>query len=177
MTGRLQEPSEPQMDTERKDCWSTANSQDPCLKLTGRKTKPHVFWELLMGSVKRGDTIQVTLHNNISSPEDGTALHWHGITQKASPLVDIHSTFCIVPTILQMDGRCPWCSAMPYTGWKNIYIHFHSWFVWHQLVSFSLLCSICRCMSSCTHSSFTTILYPPLFVNAPYFYSRDAPSR
>lgn len=35
-----------------------------------------------------GDTIQVTLHNNITSPEEGTALHWHGILQKDHPWQD-----------------------------------------------------------------------------------------
>lgn len=32
-----------------------------------------------------GDTIQVTVHNAITGPEEGTALHWHGILQKNSP--------------------------------------------------------------------------------------------
>jgi FtsP/CotA-like multicopper oxidase with cupredoxin domain len=32
----------------------------------------------------RGDTIQVTVHNQITGPEEGTALHWHGILQKTS---------------------------------------------------------------------------------------------
>lgn len=32
----------------------------------------------------RGDTIQVTVHNAITAPEEGTALHWHGILQKTS---------------------------------------------------------------------------------------------
>ncbi|TAQ83732.1 hypothetical protein B7494_g7952 [Chlorociboria aeruginascens] len=40
-----------------------------------------------------GDTIQVTLYNNISGPEDGTALHWHGILQKAYPLEDFNPNF------------------------------------------------------------------------------------
>jgi len=32
----------------------------------------------------RGDTIQVTVHNQITGPEEGVALHWHGILQKTS---------------------------------------------------------------------------------------------
>jgi hypothetical protein len=32
----------------------------------------------------RGDTIQVTVHNRIDNPPEGTALHWHGILQKTS---------------------------------------------------------------------------------------------
>lgn len=35
-----------------------------------------------------GDTIQVTLHNNISGPAEGTALHWHGFLQKKTPWED-----------------------------------------------------------------------------------------
>ncbi|RFU25815.1 hypothetical protein B7463_g10521, partial [Scytalidium lignicola] len=31
-----------------------------------------------------GDTIQVTVHNQIANPPEGTALHWHGILQKSS---------------------------------------------------------------------------------------------
>jgi hypothetical protein len=32
----------------------------------------------------RGDTIQVTVHNQITGPDEGVALHWHGILQKLS---------------------------------------------------------------------------------------------
>ena len=32
-----------------------------------------------------GDTIQVTVHNNIAGPEEGTAIHWHGFLQKQTP--------------------------------------------------------------------------------------------
>ncbi|KAL7800157.1 laccase [Trichoderma ceciliae] len=35
-----------------------------------------------------GDIIQVTLHNNITGPEEGTALHWHGFLQKGTPWED-----------------------------------------------------------------------------------------
>ncbi|ETS00495.1 laccase [Trichoderma reesei RUT C-30] len=35
-----------------------------------------------------GDTIQVTLHNNITGPEEGTALHWHGFLQQGTPWED-----------------------------------------------------------------------------------------
>ncbi|KAH6609155.1 multicopper oxidase [Trichoderma cornu-damae] len=35
-----------------------------------------------------GDTIQVTVHNNITGPDEGTALHWHGFLQKGSPWFD-----------------------------------------------------------------------------------------
>lgn len=35
-----------------------------------------------------GDTIQVTVHNNITEPDEGVALHWHGFLQKGMPWQD-----------------------------------------------------------------------------------------
>ncbi|TVY68778.1 oxidoreductase ptaK [Lachnellula suecica] len=35
-----------------------------------------------------GDTFQITVHNEISNPEEGTSLHWHGLLQKATPWFD-----------------------------------------------------------------------------------------
>ncbi|TVY38477.1 oxidoreductase [Lachnellula occidentalis] len=35
-----------------------------------------------------GDTIQVTVHNKINGPDEGVALHWHGILQKESQWMD-----------------------------------------------------------------------------------------
>ncbi|KAM4055093.1 multicopper oxidase domain-containing protein [Hirsutella rhossiliensis] len=35
-----------------------------------------------------GDTIQVTVHNKITGPEEGTALHWHGFLQTGTPWFD-----------------------------------------------------------------------------------------
>jgi FtsP/CotA-like multicopper oxidase with cupredoxin domain len=35
-----------------------------------------------------GDTIQVTVHNQISGPEEGTSMHWHEMLQKGSPWAD-----------------------------------------------------------------------------------------
>ncbi|MCJ1478311.1 hypothetical protein MMC13_006988 [Lambiella insularis] len=32
-----------------------------------------------------GDMIEVTVHNQISGPQEGTALHWHGLLQKETP--------------------------------------------------------------------------------------------
>ena len=42
----------------------------------------------LTDSFIRGDTIQVKVRNNITGPEDGTALHWHGLLQKGTPWMD-----------------------------------------------------------------------------------------
>ncbi|RDL34578.1 uncharacterized protein BP5553_07706 [Venustampulla echinocandica] len=35
-----------------------------------------------------GDEIQVTVHNQLSSPGEGTTVHWHGMTQQATPWMD-----------------------------------------------------------------------------------------
>ena len=35
-----------------------------------------------------GDLITVTVHNQISAPEEGTSLHWHGFLQKSTPYYD-----------------------------------------------------------------------------------------
>lgn len=35
-----------------------------------------------------GDTIQVTVHNNVSTPEEGVSIHWHGMLQKGTPWED-----------------------------------------------------------------------------------------
>ena len=44
-----------------------------------------------------GDTIQVTVHNNISSPSEGTAIHWHGFLQHNSQWMDGTSGFSQCP--------------------------------------------------------------------------------
>ncbi|KAI6370778.1 hypothetical protein MCOR31_004434 [Pyricularia oryzae] len=35
-----------------------------------------------------GDTVQITVHNNITGPEEGTAMHWHGLLQRGTPYQD-----------------------------------------------------------------------------------------
>ena len=35
-----------------------------------------------------GDIIQVNVHNKIDGPEEGTALHWHGLSQQKTPWYD-----------------------------------------------------------------------------------------
>ena len=35
-----------------------------------------------------GDTFNVTVYNNITGPEEGTAIHWHGIHQTGTPYWD-----------------------------------------------------------------------------------------
>lgn len=35
-----------------------------------------------------GDTVEVTVHNDIVGPEEPTSMHWHGLLQRASPWAD-----------------------------------------------------------------------------------------
>ncbi|KAF4632286.1 hypothetical protein G7Y89_g5849 [Cudoniella acicularis] len=46
-----------------------------------------------------GDTISVTVFNNITAPEEGTSLHWHGFSQKDTPWYDgvVGITQCPIP--------------------------------------------------------------------------------
>ena len=60
-----------------------------------------------------GDTFQITVHNKITGPEEGTALHWHGILQRATPWYDG------VPSVQQ----CPIApgKSMTYTFKADLY--------------------------------------------------------
>lgn len=35
-----------------------------------------------------GDWFEVTVHNNITGPEEGTSVHWHGLNQRETPWFD-----------------------------------------------------------------------------------------
>lgn len=35
-----------------------------------------------------GDTFEVTVHNQITGPEEGTTMHWHGLLQKGTQDMD-----------------------------------------------------------------------------------------
>lgn len=35
-----------------------------------------------------GDVIEVTVTNNITGPDEGTAMHWHGLSQRGTPYYD-----------------------------------------------------------------------------------------
>ena len=52
-----------------------------------------------------GDTIQVTVHNQITGPEEGTTVHWHGFRQLDTEWLDG------VPAI----SSCPIAPAASYT--------------------------------------------------------------
>jgi FtsP/CotA-like multicopper oxidase with cupredoxin domain len=66
-----------------------------------------------------GDTIQVTVRNNVSTIEEGTAIHWHGMLQKGSPWQDgvPAVTQCPIPTGQSFTYRFV---AQPYgTSWYH----------------------------------------------------------
>ncbi|KAI9703721.1 MAG: hypothetical protein M1836_007491 [Candelina mexicana] len=52
-----------------------------------------------------GDTIEVKVHNKITHPGEGTALHWHGLQQKATPWYDG------APSV----GQCPVAPGSSFT--------------------------------------------------------------
>lgn len=60
-----------------------------------------------------GDTIQVTVNNQITGPEEGTSLHWHGFLQKQTPYYDG------VPAV----GQCPIApnSSLTYSFHADLY--------------------------------------------------------
>lgn len=68
-----------------------------------------------------GDTIQVTLHNNITSPDEGTALHWHGFLQHGTPWEDG------VPAVSQ----CPVPPGKSFTYQFDATLYGSSWYHSH----------------------------------------------
>lgn len=74
-----------------------------------------------------GDTIQVTLHNNITGPEEGTSLHWHGFLQTATPWEDG------VPGI----DQCPVAPGKSYTYSFKAELYGTSWYHSHYSSQYS----------------------------------------
>lgn len=68
-----------------------------------------------------GDTIQVTVNNQISGPEEGTALHWHGLIQKETPWFDG------VPSVQQ----CPIAPGSSFTYSFKADLYGTSWYHSH----------------------------------------------
>ncbi|KAL0263383.1 hypothetical protein SLS55_002363 [Diplodia seriata] len=67
-----------------------------------------------------GDMIEVRVHNNITGPEEGTAFHWHGITQKGTQWFDG------VPGVSQ----CPIAPGSSFTYRFRADVYGTSW--WHS---------------------------------------------
>jgi FtsP/CotA-like multicopper oxidase with cupredoxin domain len=74
-----------------------------------------------------GDTIQVTVHNHISGPEEGTSLHWHGLLQKETPWFDG------VPAVQQ----CPIAPGSSFTYSFKADIYGSSWYHSHYSAQYA----------------------------------------
>ena len=74
-----------------------------------------------------GDVIQVTVHNNISGPEEGTTIHWHGFLQKGTPWEDG------APAVTQ----CPIAPGKTYTYTFNASLYGSSWYHSHYSAQYS----------------------------------------
>ncbi|KIY01810.1 uncharacterized protein Z520_01948 [Fonsecaea multimorphosa CBS 102226] len=74
-----------------------------------------------------GDTIQVTVTNNITDPEEGTSLHWHGLLQTGTPYEDG------VPGITQ----CPIAPGQTFTYSFNADLYGTSWYHAHYSAQYA----------------------------------------
>lgn len=74
-----------------------------------------------------GDTIEVTLHNNITGPEEGTALHWHGFLQHGTPWQDG------VPAVTQ----CPVAPDKSFTYSFRAQLYGTSWYHGHYSAQYA----------------------------------------
>ncbi|TVY15230.1 oxidoreductase ptaK [Lachnellula arida] len=74
-----------------------------------------------------GDTFVITVHNQIVGPEEGTALHWHGLLQKGSPWFDG------VPAVQQ----CPIAPGSSFTYTFKADLYGSSWYHSHYSAQFA----------------------------------------
>jgi FtsP/CotA-like multicopper oxidase with cupredoxin domain len=74
-----------------------------------------------------GDTIQVTVHNQITGPEEGTSLHWHGLLQKETPWYDG------VPAVQQ----CPIAPGKSFTYQFRASLYGTTWYHSHYSAQYS----------------------------------------
>lgn len=74
-----------------------------------------------------GDVIQVTVHNQITGPEEGTALHWHGFLQKETPWFDG------VPSV----GQCPIAPGSSFTYQFRASLYGTTWYHSHYSAQYS----------------------------------------
>lgn len=71
--------------------------------------------------------IQVTVHNNITGPEDGTSIHWHGILQKGTQWFDG------IPSISQ----CPIAPGSTFTYRFKADMYGSSWYHSHYSAQYT----------------------------------------
>ncbi|KAK3944040.1 Cupredoxin [Diplogelasinospora grovesii] len=74
-----------------------------------------------------GDKIIVTVHNNITGPEEGTAIHWHGFLQQGTPFEDG------APGVSQ----CPIAPAKTFTYEFIASLYGTSWYHSHYSAQYS----------------------------------------
>lgn len=74
-----------------------------------------------------GDTIEVTVVNTITGPQEGTSLHWHGILQKGTPYEDG------VPGVTQ----CPIAPGQTFTYSFNADLYGTSWYHAHYSAQYA----------------------------------------
>ncbi|KAH8589373.1 multicopper oxidase-domain-containing protein [Bisporella sp. PMI_857] len=74
-----------------------------------------------------GDTIQVTVRNQITGPEEGTSLHWHGLLQRETPWFDG------VPSVQQ----CPIAPGGKFTYTFKADSYGTSWYHAHYSAQYS----------------------------------------
>lgn len=74
-----------------------------------------------------GDKFQVTVHNQITGPEEGTALHWHGILQRKTPWFDG------VPSVQQ----CPIPPGKSFTYTFKADLYGTSWYHSHYSAQYA----------------------------------------
>ena len=74
-----------------------------------------------------GDTFQITVHNQITGPEEGTGLHWHGILQRATPWYDG------VPGV----NQCPIAPGKTFTYTFKADLYGTSWYHSHYSAQYA----------------------------------------
>lgn len=74
-----------------------------------------------------GDMLNITVHNEIYSPEEGTSLHWHGMLQKKTPWYDG------VPAI----GQCPIAPGHSFTYVFQAELYGTSWYHAHYSAQYT----------------------------------------
>ncbi|KAK1853127.1 laccase-1 precursor [Colletotrichum chrysophilum] len=64
-----------------------------------------------------GDIVEVTVHNNITGPEEGTAIHWHGIHQQETPWMDGVSGITQCPIVPGESFTYRWKASTYGSSW------------------------------------------------------------
>ncbi|KAK4156765.1 multicopper oxidase-domain-containing protein [Chaetomidium leptoderma] len=66
-----------------------------------------------------GDTIVVDVHNNITGPEDGTSIHWHGFLQHETPWEDGAPGISQCPIPPRRSYRYEFIASLYGTSWYH----------------------------------------------------------